>query len=134
MSHLSDIEGIGESYSTVLKLAGITSLENLLDTCCNKKGRKEIAEKTGINENSILNWVNRADLARVKGVSTQYADLLEFAGVDTVPELSHRKADNLHTRIVEINDEKKLVRKVPSLTQVEDWVAQAKELPRVVTY
>ncbi len=134
MSHLSDIEGIGESYSTVLKLAGITSLENLLDTCCNKKGRKEIAEKTGISEKSILNWVNRADLARIKGVSTQYADLLEFAGVDTVPELSQRKAENLHSKMLDVNEEKKLVRKTPSLSQVEDWVAQAKDLPRIVSY
>ncbi len=134
MSHLSDIEGIGESYSTVLKLAGITSLENLLDTCCNKKGRKEIAEKTGISEKSILNWVNRADLARIKGVSTQYADLLEFAGVDTVPELSQRKAENLHSKMLDVNEEKKLVRKTPSLAQVEDWVAQAKDLPRIVSY
>ncbi len=134
MSHLSDIEGIGESYSTVLKLAGITSLENLLDTCCNKKGRKEIAEKTGISEKSILNWVNRADLARIKGVSTQYADLLEFAGVDTVPELSQRKAENLHSKMLDVNEAKKLVRKTPSLSQVEDWVAQAKDLPRIVSY
>lgn len=134
MSHLSDIEGIGESYSTALKLAGITSLENLLDTCCNKKGRKEIAEKTGISEKSILNWVNRADLARIKGVSTQYADLLEFAGVDTVPELAQRNAQNLHSKMLDVNEEKKLVRKTPSLSQVEDWVAQAKDLPRVVSY
>ena len=134
MSHLSDIEGIGDSYSTVLKLAGITSLENLLETCCNKKGRKEIAEKTGISEKLILNWVNRADLARIKGVSTQYADLLEFAGVDTVPELSQRNAQNLHSKMLDVNEEKKLVRKPPSLSQVEDWVAQAKELPRIVSY
>lgn len=134
MSHLSDIEGIGKSYSTALKLAGITSLENLLDTCCNKKGRKEIAEKTGISEKSILNWVNRADLARIKGVSTQYADLLEFAGVDTVPELAQRNAQNLHSKMLDVNEEKKLVRKTPSLSQVEDWVAQAKDLPRVVSY
>ncbi len=134
MAKLSDIEGIGDVYSTKLEEAGINTLEKLLEAGSEKKGRKGIAEKTGISEKLLLNWVNRADLARIKGISTQYADLLEFAGVDTVPELAQRRADNLHAKMIEINDEKSLVRKVPAISQVEDWVAQAKELPRVVNY
>jgi predicted flap endonuclease-1-like 5' DNA nuclease len=134
MSKLSDIEGIGDSYSSRLTESGITSLENLLNTCCGKKGRQEIAEKSGISEKLILNWVNRADLARIKGVSTQYADLLECAGVDTVPELAQRNPDNLQARMVEVNNDKNLVRKVPSVSQVQDWVAQAKTLPKLVVH
>ncbi len=82
----------------------------------------------------ILNWVNRADLARIKGVSTQYADLLEAAGVDSVPELAQRNPDNLQVKMAEVNEAKKLVRKVPPASQVKGWVTQAKELPRVVTH
>lgn len=134
MTRLSEIEGIGEAYLATLTDAGITSIENLLETCCEKKGRKEIAEKTGISEKLVLNWVNRADLARIKGVSTQYADLLECAGVDTVPELAQRNAENLHAKMVEVNEEKNLVRQVPSASQVEAWIAQAKVLPRVITH
>ncbi len=134
MAKLSEIEGIGEAYSTKLEDAGITSLENLLEICCVKKGRKEMAEKSGISEKLILEWVNRADLSRIKGVSTQYADLLECAGVDTVPELAQRKPENLLAKMIEVNEEKSLVRKVPTESQVQDWVAQAKELPRVVTH
>lgn len=134
MAKLSDIEGIGESYAQKLESAGITSLENLLQTCCEKKGRKEISEKSGLTEKQILNWVNRADLSRIKGVSTQYADLLKFAGVDTVPELAQRNAKNLQVKMAELNEEKSLVRKVPTTSQVDDWVAQAKELPRVITH
>ncbi len=134
MAKLSEIEGIGEAYSTKLEDAGITSLENLLTTCCEKKGRKELAEKSGVSEKLILGWVNRADLARVKGISTQYADLLKVAGVDTVPELAQRNAENLQAKMAEINEEKNLVRKIPTTSQVEDWVGQAKELPRVITH
>jgi predicted flap endonuclease-1-like 5' DNA nuclease len=134
MARLSAIEGIGEAFSGKLEDAGIRSLENLLKTCCGKKGRKELAKKTGISKKQILNWVNRADLARVKGVGTQYADLLECAGVDTVPELAQRKPENLHSKMVEVNSKKKLVRQVPALSQVHRWVKQAKELPRVVTH
>ena len=134
MSKLSEIEGIGAAYSAKLEEIGISTLEALLGKGSEKKGRKDIAEKTGISEKLILKWVNRADLARIKGVSTQYADLLEFSGVDTVPELAQRRADNLHAKMVEVNDERNLVKRVPALSQIEDWIAQAKELPRVVNY
>ncbi len=134
MAKLSEIEGIGEAYATKLTEARVTSLEGLLTVGGEKKGRKDIAEKTGISEKLILNWVNRADLSRIKGVSTQYADLLEVAGVDTVPELAQRKPENLQLKMVEVNEEKNLVRKVPTAAQVEDWVAQAKELPRAVSH
>ena len=134
MAKLSDIEGIGEAYSGKLEAAGISSLENLLSAACEKKGRKELAEKTGISEKLILNWVNRADLSRVKGISTQYADLLEAAGVDTIPELAQRNAENLAAKMAEVNEAKNLVRKLPTASQVADWIAQAKELPRVINH
>jgi predicted flap endonuclease-1-like 5' DNA nuclease len=134
MTKLSEIEGIGETYQAKLKDAGITSIENLLEECGAKPARKALAEKSGISEKLILAWVNRADLARIKGVSTQYADLLEKAGVDTVPELAQRNAENLQKKMAEVNEESNLVRKVASLSQVEDWVAQAKELPRKISH
>lgn len=134
MTALADIEGIGPAYAEKLTAAGLTSIENLLDVCCTKKGRKDVAEKSGISEKLILGWANRADLTRIKGVSTQYADLLECAGVDTVPELAQRNAANLQAKMAEVNEEKSLVRKVPALSSVEDWVAQAKDLPRKITH
>lgn len=134
MSHLTDIEGIGEAFEEKLMAAGIHSVEQLLEKCCQKKARTALAEQTGISEKLILTWVNKADLCRIKGISTQYADLLEHAGVDTVPELAQRKPENLQAKMVEVNDQKNLVRKVPALSQVEDWVSQAKELPRVITH
>ena len=134
MTKLSTVEGIGSSNSTKLGESGITSLENLLKTCCNKKGRKELAGKSGINEKLILNWVNRADISRIKGISTQYADLLESSGVDTVPSLALRNPKNLHSRMSEVNSNKQLVRHVPGISQVQNWVVQAKGLPRVVSH
>ena len=134
MTKLVDIEGIGPAYAGKLEAAGLTSIENLLEVCCEKKGRKDIAEKSGVSEALILGWANRADLCRIKGVSTQYSDLLECAGVDTVPELAQRNAENLQAKMAEVNEEKNLVRQVPSASQVTDWVAQAKELPRKMNY
>lgn len=134
MTKLTEIESIGEVYSAKLEDVGITSVENLLQTGGDKKSRKALAESTGVSEKQLLNWVNRADLSRIKGVSTQYADLLECAGVDTVPELAQRKPENLLAKMAEVNEEKNLVRKVPAVSQVEGWVQQAGELPRMVNY
>ncbi len=134
MSKLSDIEGISDADILKLEEAGINTLEKLLQTASEKKGREDLAEKTGISEAFVLEWVKRADLARIKGINTQYADLLEFCGVDTVPELAQRRADHLHAKIVEVNDAKNLVKRVPALSHVNDWIAHAKELPRIINY
>ena len=134
MTNLSEIEGIGDTYASQLEAIGITSIEALLESGSTRSGRINIVEKTGISKTRLLNWVNRADLARINGVSTQYADLLEVAGVDTVVELALRSPKNLTKAMADINDEKSLVRKVPGLSQVQDWILQAAELPRVISY
>jgi len=134
MTKLIKIEGIGGAYEKKLNAAGLFSLQDLLEKGATPKGRKEIANKTGINDALILKWANRADLFRVKGIGEEYSDLLEAAGVDTIPELAQRKADNLYQKIVEINNAKKLVRKLPAVSQIKNWVEQAKKLPRLLTY
>jgi len=134
MTNLMDIEGIGPSYAQKLKAAGIKSIEKLLTKGAGAKGRKEIADKSGISQEQILEWVNHSDLFRIKGVGSQYADLLESTGVDTVPELANRKAENLHQKMLEINQQKSLVRNLPSVSQVQTWISQAKQLPRIITY
>jgi predicted flap endonuclease-1-like 5' DNA nuclease len=134
MAALIDIEGVGPAFAAKLKAAGASTMEKLLVMGATPKGREELALKTGISGAQILEWVNRCDLARIKGVGSEYADLLEASGVDTVPELSKRKAENLLAKMIEVNAAKKLVRKMPVLSQVEDWVAQAKALPRAVNY
>jgi len=134
MSKLHEIEGIGETYAKKLQDQGVVSIEQLLEKGGTQKGRKELEEASGIAGKLILGWVNRADLSRIKGISTQYADLLEVAGVDTVPELAQRSPENLHARMGEVNEAQNLVRKLPALSQVQDWVVQARELPRMVSY
>jgi predicted flap endonuclease-1-like 5' DNA nuclease len=134
MTKLVEIEGIGETYAGKLQDAGVTSLDDLLKKGATKKGRKEMEDASGITGKLILRWINMADLFRIKGIGEQYSDLLEAAGVDTVPELAQRKPENLHAKMVEVNEQKNLVRALPARSAVEAWVASAKELPRVVTY
>jgi len=134
MASILKIEGIGSVYKEKLMDFGIKTVEALLKQGANPAGRKDIAFGTGISSSLILEWVNHADLWRIKGVSEEYSDLLEEAGVDTVVELAQRNAENLYSKLKEVNMAKKLVRRLPSATQVADWIMQAKMLPRAVSY
>ena len=134
MAKLSKVEGIGEFYAQKLRAAGVRTTQALLEKGASPQGRTEIAEKTGISGKLILEWVNHVDLFRIKGVGEEYSDLLEEAGVDTVPELAQRNPEHLHQKLVAVNREKKLVRQLPTQSQVSNWIEQAKRLPRVITY
>jgi len=134
MTKLLAIEGIGEVYFGKLQAIGIRTIEALLEAGKTPQGRKDLAEKSGISYKSILEWVNRADLFRIKGVAEEYSDLLESAGVDTVVELAKRRADNLLEKMKAVNAEKKLVRRLPTEAMVANWVEQAKALDRIITY
>lgn len=131
---ITEIEGIGPVFKEKLGNAGVSTVESLLTKGASKKGRKEIAEASGIDEGKILDWVNIADLFRIKGVASQFAELLKATGVDTVKELRTRNAENLHKALTEKNAEKKLTRVVPALSQVEGFISQAKELEPIVTH
>ena len=131
---IAQIEGIGPSNAAKLGKAGIRGVATLLAKGATPKGREEIAAASGIAKEVILKWVNMADLFRVKGISTQYSELLKATGVDTVKELAQRKPENLHAAMVETNAAKKLVRQTPGMESVKNWVSQAKKLPRAVSY
>jgi predicted flap endonuclease-1-like 5' DNA nuclease len=131
---IEEIEGIGPTYGATLKAAGIADTEALLARCAARKGRAELAKATGLDEARLLKWANMADLMRISGVGEEYSELLEAAGVDTVKELQHRKADNLAARMAEVNTAKKLTRVVPGASQVAKWIEQAKSLTPIISY
>ena len=134
MTALADIEGIGPANRDKLEAGGIGSVEQLLEAGATPTGREQICEHCGISHNLLLEWVNHADLYRVHGIGSEYADLLEEAGVDSVPELAQRNAENLCAKMAEINESKRLVRQMPTEATVQQWVAEAQSLPRVVTH
>ncbi|HST19936.1 MAG TPA: DUF4332 domain-containing protein [Blastocatellia bacterium] len=134
MAKIIEVEGVGEAYAQKLIQIGIETTSDLLEQGASPKGRKDISDKTGITEKLVLRWVNHVDLFRIKGVGEEYADLLEASGVDTVPELAQRKAENLVQKLAAANEERKRVRQLPSLAQVTAWIEEAKTLPRVITY
>lgn len=134
MSTLVEIEGISPANAAKLNKAGVRGTNGLLEMAGSKKGRQELAKATGFAPKTILEWVNRADLFRVKGIGTQYSDLLEAAGVDSVPELAKRKPEALLEALTKANAKKSLVHQLPALSLVKDWVKNAKSLKRVVEY
>jgi predicted flap endonuclease-1-like 5' DNA nuclease len=131
MTKITLIEGIGEDFAQRLQRVGITTTEALLQRGATPEDAKLIADQAGISEMLVLQWVDQADLFRIKGIGGQYAQLLESAGVDSVAELAQINTGNLLHKVVELNESKKLVRRLPARSQVEDWIEQARGLPRV---
>ena len=129
-----DIEGVGPVFAEKLKAAGIEKASQLLEKCAKPAGRKALSEAADIADHLILKWANHCDLYRIKGVGPQFAELLEAGGVDTVKEFGHRVAANLEKKLVEVNEQRHLTRRVPSVKELEKMIAQAKELPAVMSY
>jgi predicted flap endonuclease-1-like 5' DNA nuclease len=132
--NIIDVEGIGPAYAAKLEAVGVKTTDALLERGATEKGRAELETASGLSHDQILKWVNRVDLYRIKGIGSEYSDLLELAGVDTVPELAQRNAANLADRLAEVAADRNIVRRNPSAETVADWIDQAKKLPRVVNY
>jgi predicted RecB family nuclease len=131
---ITDIDGIDDDVAAVFKAAGIRSTDRLLEAARTVKGRKLLAEKTGFSEKQLLCWANVADRMRIKGISKEYADLLQAAGVDTVKELKYRNPLNLAKAMADANRKRRLVRQLPSEKVVRRWIENARILPLKITY
>lgn len=134
MAGIVDVEGIGKAYAEKLKAVGVATTDKLLELGASAAGRAKLAADSGLSPKQLLEWVNHADLMRVKGVGSEYADLLEAAGVDSVPELAQRVSANLAAKLAEVNEKSKLVRQLPTAHQVAGWIEQATSLGRTVTH
>jgi len=131
---VEEIEGVSSVFAQRLAAAGVPTVEALLAQGSKSAERARLASSTGISEDLLLRWVNHADLMRVKGIGTEFSELLEAAGIDSCSELAQRRPENLHARLDEINKAKKLVRRAPTPNEVGKWVAEARHLPKVVTH
>jgi predicted flap endonuclease-1-like 5' DNA nuclease len=131
---VEDIEGIGPVTGEKLRATGVKDTDSLLAKAATPAARKALAEAAGVSEAQLLKFANMADLYRVKGIGSEFSELLEAAGVDTVPELARRNAANLTEAMAKLNTDKKLTRRVPTESEVSGWIEHAKTLPRVLEY
>jgi predicted flap endonuclease-1-like 5' DNA nuclease len=135
MARIDEVEGIGPAYAEKLAAASVKTTDELLAAGASAGGRDKLAQATGITGKLILEWVNHCDLMRLKGVGSEYSDLLEAAGVDSPAELAQRNAANLVAKIAEVVAAKpSIVRRAPTQSMIEGWIAEAKTLDKVVTH
>ncbi len=134
MPKLIEIEGLGDLYVDKLRQAGVRSTRDLLDRAATSKGRHEVSKRTGIESKQIRRWAGQVDLMRIKGISTAYAVLLVAAGVANTAELALQDPRKLHAKLDKVNTEYELVRRLPSVEEIQDWIDQALDLPRVLDY
>ena len=132
--NIIDVEGIGPVYAEQLGAVGVKTTDDLLERGAKPKGRDDLEAATGIAHALILKWVNRVDLYRIKGVGSEYSDLLEIAGVDSPAELAHRNPANLTETMAEANAARSLVRRIPTLEMVTAWIEESKKLPKIVEH
>jgi predicted flap endonuclease-1-like 5' DNA nuclease len=131
---IADIEGIGPSYAGKLAVAKISTTNDLLKLCNSARGRSSVSATTGVSEHQLLKWTNLADLMRVSGIGSEFSELLEAAGVDTIKELRNRNPENLAAKMKEVNAVKKLTRTTPGTKTLQQWIKNAAKLPPVITY
>jgi predicted flap endonuclease-1-like 5' DNA nuclease len=132
---IEEVEGIGPVYAGKLGAAGVGSTDDLLERGAKPSGRKALEDATGIDHALILEWVNHVDLMRIDGVGSEYSDLLEAAGVDSPAELARRNAANLATTVQEVVAARPgIVRRIPSESELQDWIDQSAKLPKVVEH
>ena len=122
---IAEIKGMPPEAHAKLQEKGITHNEHLLEHAQDPQKRNALLKHLGVNSAQLTEWTNRADLMRLKGVSTQMSNLLEECGVDSCKELQHRTVDHLHAKLHEINDAKKLAHHVPPKAQIEAWIKEA---------
>jgi predicted flap endonuclease-1-like 5' DNA nuclease len=134
MPSIDAIEGVGIRNLAKLRRARCRTTEALLKKGATRKDRTALAAETGLSTSDLRDWVNRADLMRIKGIGTEYSDLLEEAGVDTIKALRRRNSVNLMNAMENINAKKRSVRRLPTQAMVAAWVDAARTLEPVVSY
>ena len=128
MGSIGELRGIHPKEATRLRKAGVRTTESLLRHASTKRARNALAKSADLDPDQLLEWVNRADLMRIKGVGAEYADLLKVVGVDTVKALRRRNPKSLLGSMIEVNDAKRLVRRLPTEAMVAGWVEAAADV------
>ncbi len=126
MTHrISAIKDMDATAQSNLQKRNIKTTDDFLNHTATPQQRTALAKELGVSTSQLTEWINRADLMRLKGVGTEMANLLEESGVDSCKELQHRKPETLTTKLKETNDTRRITHHAPTLAQVQEWVSEA---------
>lgn len=128
MARIDQVAGIGHKEATKLRKVGVRTSKSLTECASTRRGRTELAKKTGLTPKDLQLWVHHADLLRIRGVGAEYALLLVEAGVDTLRDLRRRNPTALLAKIIGLNGSQKVVERLPTEAMVEGWIETAGEL------
>lgn len=130
--HVSKLRGISFDVRAKLKRNGVTYTHQLLSAAGNSDKRQQFSETSGIEEMTLTRLTCRADLARIKGIGAIFADMLELLDVDRVTKLAGQDPAKLHDALYTLNAAERFARRAPTPEEVDDWVSQARSLPKLV--
>ena len=132
MASISAIRSISHRNATKLRKSGVRTTDSLLDQASTRKGRSVVSERTDIPSADLLRWAQQADLMRVGGIGSEYADLLTAVGVDTIKLLRRRNAENLMVSMIQVNTRRRLVQRLPTIEMIQGWIDTAGSMEPIV--
>jgi nucleotidyltransferase/DNA polymerase involved in DNA repair len=133
MARIDQVAGIGQREATKLRKVGVRTSKSLTACASTRRGRTELAKKTGLTPRDLQLWVHHADLLRVRGVGAEYAVLLVEAGVDTLRDLRRRNPTALLAKIIGLNGSQRVVDRLPTEAMVEGWIVAASDLDPAIS-
>ena len=95
MQKIADIENIGVKFTNKLKALQIFDQNDLLQQGKKPAERARLAQQTDINLKLLSTWISEADLARIDGVGTEYAQLLVACDILCVQDLKRLDTSKL---------------------------------------
>ncbi len=131
---LVKIGGLQARDRLALKRRRISTTERLLTSAGNAEKRSQLAQSTGIAPDTLLSLVQRADLSRIKGIGTAFTYLLAQIGIVNVQGLAQAEPGKLREQLHAVNQQEQILRRAPTLEEVESWVSLARRIEKLVTY
>ena len=128
MNSIDSINGMTHTEDTKLRRARVRTTVTFIQIASTRSGRALLTKETGITSPKLLHWAKRAELMKIKNLGRDYADLLEAVGVESVADLKRRNPDSLHEMMLNTNQVKKIVDRMPSLKRVTKWIDDSKDI------
>ncbi len=70
---LETFDGIGLVCGELLRNLGILTISDLLRVGATERGRRRLASEIGVTYSTLLKWIYREDLLRVRGIGRKYS-------------------------------------------------------------
>lgn len=131
---LKDFPGVDANVVAALEKLGAKNTKSLFPLVKTKTARAELAAKTGIAPEKILELAKLTDVCRIQWVGAMFARLLVEVGCDSVAKSAQADYRELHAEIVKLNSEKEYFKGNIGIEDMKKFVQAAKRVPQAMEF